>query len=121
MDQVLEVAHRRGEALVQGDWTALAELLHARFCYTNSVGEQYDRDGYLTFVSSGPLRWVEQRLTDAKVTLAGDVAVLTAIVHDHVVVSGEQHAWTFSTTQTYVREGGHWLYLAGHTGAAPGS
>lgn len=117
-DLVLAAARRRGEVLAQRDWTALAELLHARFCYTNSAGERYDRDGYLAFVSRGPLRWTGQRLADPKVTIAGEVAVLTAIVHDDVVVDDEQHAWAFSTTQTYVRERGRWLYLAGHTGAA---
>jgi hypothetical protein len=117
-DQVLEAARRRGDVLVLGDWTALAALLHARFCYTNSAGERYDRDGYLMFVSRGPLRWIGQRLTDPRVTMAGEVAVLTAIVHDNVVVGDEEHSWTFSTTQTYVRERRNWLYLAGHTGPA---
>ena len=37
--------------------------------------------------------------------------------------SGEEHLWTFATTQVYVEESGRLLYLAGHTGpwADPGS
>jgi hypothetical protein len=44
------------------------------------------------------------------------VAVLTATVVDDVDIGEERHRLVFATTQTYVREGDLWLYLAGQTG-----
>jgi hypothetical protein len=44
--------------------------------------------------------------------------MVVATVHDEVEIGDERAQWAFATTQVYVREG-DWLYLAGHTAAAP--
>jgi len=112
---VLAVAARRATALSEQDWATLDALLHPDFVYTNSQGARLDRAAYVEFVQHGPLRWNAQRLEDAQVVVAGEAAVLTGTVVDDVVVSGEQHALRFATTQTYVLVDGEWSYLAGHT------
>ncbi len=117
---VLQVAADRATALSTQDWAKLDTLLHPGFVYTNSQGARLTRDEYVDFVRTGPLRWRGQRFEDARVTVDGGTAVLTATVVDDVVVDGEPHLLRFATTQTYVFVDGAWSYLAGHTGPTPG-
>jgi hypothetical protein len=116
---VIATVRRRAEALAQQDWATVAEHLHPRFTYVNAQGMRLDRDEYLAFVRDGPLRWVEQRLEDVSVIVAGSTAVLVATVYDDVLVDGEPHELSWVSTQTYVEEGGRWLYVAGQTGPRP--
>ena len=118
---VLEAAQARADALAGQDWEQLDALLHPRFGYVNAQGIRLSRAAYVEFVRDGPLRWREQRLDGEQVEVAGDTAVLTATVVDDVEVDGERHVLRFVTTQTYVRAGGRWLYLAGHTAPPPGA
>jgi hypothetical protein len=61
------------------------------------------------------VRWNAQTLEDVQIVDSGPVKVLVARVVDDVVHDGAPARWEFATTQTYVRENGSWLYLAGHT------
>ena len=112
----VEAAFRvRADALAAQDWAVVDAQLHDDFVYTNSLGERLTKDAYLTFLRHGPLRWHRQWLEDALVVVEGDTAVITGLVFDDVVIDGAEQVLTFSTTQTYTRVDGRWLYLAGQT------
>jgi Domain of unknown function (DUF4440) len=113
---VKAAAQQRAAALARQDWATIERVLHPEFVYVNAEGIRLTRDDYLAFVRDGPLRWTSQTLEDVQVVSAGSVAVLTATVRDDVMVGDERHELVFMSTQTYVQEGGAWLYLAGQTG-----
>ena len=115
METVLELATRRGLALARRDWDTVAAQLHRSFVYVNANGQRLDRDGYLAFLTSGPVRWNAQTLEDVQIAGSGPANVLVARVVDDVVQEGVAARWEFVTTQAYVHENGSWLYLAGHT------
>ena len=115
METVLELATRRGLALARRDWDTVAAQLHPRLVYVTANGQRLDRDRYLAFLTNGPVSWNAQTLEDVQIVDAGPVKVLAARVVDDVVHDGARARWEFATTQTYVRENGSWLYLAGHT------
>jgi len=117
---VLSLAERRRLALVDCDWAAVAAQLHPGFRYVNANGQRLDRDGYLAFLADGPVRWTAQTLVEPEVIADGPVAVLVAVVVDDVLDDGRSARCEFVTSQTYVEQGGEWLYLAGHT-ALPAS
>jgi ketosteroid isomerase-like protein len=115
MQNVREIAVERGEALARCDWEAVAAQLHPRFVYVNANGHRLGREDYLAYLADGPVRWNSQDLEDVEVVVSGSVAVLVATVVDDVTHDGEPARWEFVTTQTYLEEGGAWLYLVGHT------
>jgi hypothetical protein len=116
---ILAVAERHGLALADRDWDVVAAQLHPAFRYVNANGQRLDREGYLAFLADGPVRWTAQTLVDVEVAADGPVAVLVATVVDDVLFDGGPARWEFVTSQTYVRQGGAWLYLVGQT-ALPG-
>jgi hypothetical protein len=113
---VRAAAERRARALANRDWATLESVLHPEFVYVNAQGIRLSREAYLGFVRDGPLRWIEQTLEDVEVVALDSVAVLTATVVDDVRIGEDKHRLVFASTQTYVREGDQWLYLAGQTG-----
>ena len=108
------MARERAAALVAQDWAVVDAQLHPQFVYTNSQGNRLAKAAYLDFLTSGPLRWRNQSLEDVSVVHVEGAAVLHGIVVDDLLVDEEPHLWRFATTQTYVRVGDRWSYLAGH-------
>ncbi|GAA3221348.1 nuclear transport factor 2 family protein [Nonomuraea helvata] len=113
--EVIEAALERADALAAGDPDRLRRLLHPAFHWTSHLGEQFDRDDYVRANTAGTITWKKQSLTDPEVAVVGQqVAVLRCMVADDVV-TGEGGCSTFRMpmTQTWVKEEGRWLCLAG--------
>lgn len=114
--EVLAAARERAAALATGDVAGLERLLHPLFTWTSHVGDRFDRRAYIERNTAGPVQWHGQRLDDAAVTVAGDTAVLTAIVVDDVTTPGGRAEFRMPVTQTWVRTRAGWQCLAGHAG-----
>lgn len=116
-DDVLRAASQRAAALAAGDEARLRALLHPEFSWVSHRGESFDLDSYLASNRRGAISWHGQELRDAEVRVVGDTAVLRCRVVDIVEVGGgEPETFVMPMTQTWVREGGRWLCLAGHAG-----
>jgi len=113
--EIVRLVGERAAALVAQDWAVVDAQLHPRFVYTNSQGKRLTKAAYVDFLSSGPLRWRKQWLEDATVVHVDGTAVLHGIVVDDLLIDEDPHLVRFATTQTYVRVGDRWSYLAGHT------
>ena len=113
-DEVLAAARRRAEALAARDAAALRALHHPALRWTTHRGAVLDRDAYIAGnTQSRDLVWRSQELVDPHVAIAGDAAVLTALVVDRVEVAGEPKTFRLRLTQTWIREPGGWVCLAG--------
>lgn len=115
--QVVAAAEERASALAAGDVVRLLELLHEDFTWTTHLGETYDRSAYVRRNTGGHTVWRSQELSEVRVVVVGDTAVLRAEVSD-VVASGTGGDETFRMpmTQVWVRADGRWRCLAGHAG-----
>lgn len=61
-------------------------------------------------------QWCNQQLTDSRVILVGNVAVLTCLVTDVVDAGHGSVTYKMPMTQTWVEDGAGWQCLAGHAG-----
>lgn len=113
-EQVTEAALRRAAALASGDEAALRLLMHPALQWTTFRGEVLGCEDYIVGNTRGNLRWRSQRLADIKVTVVGDVAVLTAAVTDEVTKDGQVRAFHLRLTQTWVCTPAGWRCVAGH-------
>jgi ketosteroid isomerase-like protein len=114
--EVLAAAGARAEALAAGDGAALARLLHPAFRWTSHMGEQFDRDAYITRNTSGHVQWHHQDLGDPEVELFGDVAILRTVVTDEILRGDDVESFRMPMTQVWVRTDGEWQCVGGHAG-----
>jgi hypothetical protein len=117
-EEVLAAAERRARALADRDAGELLRLHHPALRWTTHRGEVLDRERYVAGNTEGTLVWRRQRLEDAEVTVAGDTAVLVAVVVDEVEQDGAPLEHRLRLTQTWVRSDDGWVCLAGHAGTA---
>jgi RimJ/RimL family protein N-acetyltransferase len=115
VDDVLAAVRDRADALVAGDAERLTAVLHERFVWTSQRGVVFNRASHLA-ATIGDLTWLAQDLTAVRVIVVGDLAVVTAMVHDVVDRDGARRRSSMRVTQTWTRAGGRWLLLAGHAG-----
>ena len=116
--EVLAAAHRRARALVERDAGTLVELHHPELRWTTFLGDVLDRARYVRGNTEGDLVWRAQRLADPEVVVAGDTAILTAMVQDEVERDGVSQTFSLRLTQTWIRSADGWVCLAGHAGPA---
>jgi ketosteroid isomerase-like protein len=112
--EVARAAARRAAALAAGDAAALRQLMHPDLQWTTFRGEMLGYEAYIAGNTGGDLRWRAQHLEGVKVTVAGDVAVLTASVTDEVSLDGRGHVFHLRLTLTWVHTPQGWRCLAGH-------
>jgi len=115
-EEVRAAAERRGRALADRDAGELLRLHHPALRWTTHRGEVLDRERYVAGNTEDRLVWRAQRLEDVAVTVAGDTAVLVAVVVDEVEQDGEPVTNRLRLTQTWVRGDDGWVCLAGHAG-----
>lgn len=108
-------AQARAQALARGDAAALNDLLDERFRWTTHLGEVLDRNEYVARNTGGHTVWRSQTLSDPRVVVVADTAVLHAVVTD-VVLSGVPEEFRMPMTQVWVRTSRGWRCLAGHAG-----
>jgi ketosteroid isomerase-like protein len=113
---VLAAAERRARALAGRDAETLRALHHPDLRWTTFRGDVLEREAYVRGNTEGELVWRAQRLEDVEVHVAGDTAVLTAIVVDEVERAGARETYRLRLTQTWVRGTDGWVCLAGHAG-----
>jgi ketosteroid isomerase-like protein len=112
--EVLDAARRRADALAAGDAGALRQLMHPDLLWTTYRGEVLGYEEYTAGNTDGTLHWRGQRLDDVRIAVAGNTAVLTALVQDDVRRDGRDRTFTLRLTQTWVRDAEGWRCLGGH-------
>jgi len=118
--EVLDAARRRAEALAAGDEGVLRRLMHPDLLWTTYRGDVLGYEAYIAGNVGGPLHWRAQGLEDVRVAVAGQTAVLTALVHDEVSGDGRDQTFTLRLTQTWARTAHGWRCLAGHASIPAG-
>ena len=119
-EEVAGAALRRAAALAAGDEAALRLLMHPGLQWTTFRGEVLGYADYIARNTGGNLRWRSQRLDGITVVVAGDTAVLTALVTDEVSRDGKDQVFQLRLTQTWVRTPEGWRCLAGHASLPAG-
>jgi ketosteroid isomerase-like protein len=113
---IVKLAQERATALICRDVDTLNFLLSPDFVYTNADGTVFKKRDYIqVYVLDPSVRWRSQTLTNVRVHVSGNAAVLIAKVHDEAMFGDHALDADFRTTQVYVQREGHWQYCAGHT------
>ena len=99
---IVSLEDKRYAAMTSGDFAALEVLLHEQLLYTHSSGVTDTKASWLESQRSGKTRYKSVSITDRKVRLLGDVALVTGKAHIEAEVNGQPrtirliflNAWT---------------------------
>jgi ketosteroid isomerase-like protein len=108
--RALELAHN--EAIAHGDVAALERTLSDDFTFITQRGFLVTKPQVLRGLANGAFRYEYRQISDLKIRIYGEVAVVTGLS----LFSGQQDGREYSDanrfTHVYARQRGHWLAVA---------
>ncbi|MGE5233622.1 MAG: nuclear transport factor 2 family protein [Acidobacteriota bacterium] len=111
---LLELDATLQRAVLKQDVTTLGELLSDDWILTTSSGKVVSKAAFLAAVADSKQRLDVNTSSEVEVRQHGDTAIVTAVLHERGSVDGKPHDAWVRYTDTWVREGGVWHYVAAH-------
>jgi hypothetical protein len=105
------------DALVKSDTTALDSIFAGSYVDTDEHSHRSDKQGVLAVLKSGELKLESIKLSDMRVHLYGDAAVVTGSSSQAGNFRGQPLAATIIFTDTFIRQNGKWRAVASHRSA----
>ena len=113
LSQVRALERRRIDATRKNDIAALGPLLHDSLIYVNSVGQIYDKPGYLREIGSNSLSYeVDFDVRETEVRVLDDLVVLAGVMLGHARLEGEQQVFHFRCLSVWRKDAEDWRMLA---------
>ena len=107
-EEITRLEQERSKAQVQGDVKRLNELLAPEFIEINAAAQIRTEAENIEGHTSGQVHWQAFDLTDSKVQVYGDTAVVTGRLTRKGTVAGRDLSGRSRYTRYYLKRQGHW-------------
>ena len=111
-DQVKKLEQNWAEALLKGDTASLDQYEAEDIMNTDPNGRVTDRTQDKKDLSSGDLRFQSMELSDLKVRVYGNAAVVTGISTGKGTFRGQEFNGSSRFTDTWIKRNGKWQAVA---------
>ena len=102
----------RAAAVVRGDAATLAKQTSDDYTFINVYGRMSDKSQMVDAFKNGQSKLASDELSDMKVRLYGNTAVITGKADVKGTLSGKDITGQMMFTRVYVKKGGHWQSVA---------
>ena len=102
------------ESYKQRSIDILSSLLAEEFVITVEDGNVYSKAGYISHTADSKVRVAVAEMSDLKVRVHGDTAVVTGAYHEKGVSEGKTYEYRDRLTDVWVKTGGKWQVVASH-------
>jgi ketosteroid isomerase-like protein len=102
------------ESYKQRSIDILSSLLAEDFVITIEDGSVYSKAGYITHSADPLTNVLIAELSDLKVRVHGDTAIVTGAYHEKGESSGKPYEYHDRFTDVWMRSGGKWQVVASH-------
>ena len=92
----------------------LSSLLADDFTITVEDGSVYSKAGYISHTADSKVKVEVAEMTDLKVRVHGDVAVVTGAYHEHGESDGKPYDYRDRLTDIWIKTAGKWQVIASH-------
>lgn len=92
----------------------LASLLSDDFVITVEDGATYSKSGYITHTADTSVQVKLAELSDLKVHLHGNAAVVTGAYHEKGISNGQPYEYHDRLTDVWMKREGTWQVIASH-------
>ncbi len=112
--QVRALDFKLTEAYKQRQFDLLASLLDDEFVITFEDGSVYGKTGYISFSATSTIKVDVAEMTDVKVRVHGNTAILTGLYHEKGKDKGGPYDYRDRFTDVWLKSGGKWRLIASH-------
>ena len=102
------------EAYKQRNINILSSLLADDFVITIEDGSIYSKAGYITHSADSSVQVEVAELSDLKVRMHGNTAVVTGAYHERGTSNGKRYEYHDRLTDVWMKGGGGWQVIASH-------
>lgn len=94
----------------------LSSLLAEDFVITVEDGTTYSKTGYITHTADSTVQVKVAELSDLKVHMHGNAAVVTGAYHERGISNGKPYEYQDRLTDVWMKKEGSWQVIASHYG-----
>jgi len=102
------------ESYRQHNIDILSSLLADEFVITIEDGNVYSKAGYISHSADSSTRVQVAEMSDLKVRVHGDTAIVTGAYHEKGESNGKPYEYHDRFTDTWMKLGGKWQVVASH-------
>ncbi len=114
VSEVLALEAKWNEAYKQRDFVALNALLADDFVITVENGTTYSKSGYIAEAGSGTTKVEISEMSDLKVRVHRNIAVVTGAYHEKGTIKGKPYEYHDRLTDVWMNTGRRWQLIASH-------
>jgi ketosteroid isomerase-like protein len=110
--EILSLEEARNQAVLQGDVTALDRMTSDDYTFITLRGELRTKSDILKGFASGSFHYESRQISDLKVRVYGDTAVVTGRSVQKGMENGKDYSGDYRFTRVYVKEEVRWVTVA---------
>ena len=111
-DEIKKLEEARNQAILHGDAAALDRMTSDDYTFITLRGEMRSKSDILKGFASGSFHYESREISDLKVRIYGDTAVVTGRSVQKGVENGKDYSGDYWFTRVYVKQKGRWLTVA---------
>jgi hypothetical protein len=111
-EEIKKIEQERNQALLKHDTATLDRMTSDDYSFINQRGELRTKSEILAGFKSGSFNYDTREVSDLKVRVYGDTAVVTGRAKQKGVENSKDYSGENRFTRVYVRQKGHWVSVA---------
>ena len=111
---ILDLEKKWTDAYKQADLNTMNSLLNEDVIVTVEDGKVYSKSGYLTHSVDKTVKVLLAEITDVRVRIDEDTAVVTGAYHEKGTKNGKAYEFNDRFTDVWKDHGGKWQLIASH-------
>ena len=113
-DKVRELELKLSDAYKRRQVDVFAPLLDEDFVITFEDGSTYSKTGYLSYTATTSTRVDVVEMTDLKIHMHADTAIVTGIYHERGADKNGAYDYHDRFTDIWMKKGSKWVMVAAH-------
>ncbi|HUQ73721.1 MAG TPA: nuclear transport factor 2 family protein [Burkholderiales bacterium] len=110
--EVLALEQKRVDSMLKQDFATLESLLHDQLVYTHSSAALDTKASWLDAMKSGRTKYKSANVTEQKVRIFGDVALVTGRAEMGAEVRGEAKKFNLRFLAAWTKTAQGWKFVA---------
>ena len=112
VEQIKQLEDARNQAILKGDAAAIERMTADDYTFVTLKGELRTKAEIVKGFASGAFKYQSRTISDLKVRVYGDTAVVTGRSIQKGIENGKDYSGDYWFTRVYVKQNGAWMTVA---------